>query len=65
MNVYLKYNDNLQTAECKRGIAFNEARKNQPGQEIDPIEIWSNEKNGGVLLGICTDIVTEGENSIK
>lgn len=65
MNVYLKYEDNLQTAECKRAIAFNEARGNLPGLQRTPTEIWSTEKTRDVLFGLCTDVIRTGDNGIR
>lgn len=65
MNVYLRYKDNLRTAECKRAVAFNEVEGKIRGRKIDPIEIWSAEKTGDVLFGMCTDVVKTGDNNIR
>lgn len=65
MNVYLKYDDNLYTAECKRALALNEAQGNHPSLFIDPIEIWTEEKAGGALFGQCTNVFKSGSNSFK
>lgn len=65
VNVYLKYDDNLYTADCKRAIAFNKMRGNESAVQIDPVEIWADEKNKGVLFGSCKDVVKTSNNEFR
>lgn len=65
MNVYLRYEDNLYTAECKRALATSEAQGNQPYKSVDPVEIWTEEKAGGALFARCTDVFKTGDNNFQ
>lgn len=68
MNVYIKYGDNLHTAECKRAIAFNEANGKEPTKLIqsgDRHHIWTEEETNGVLFATCTDIFKINNNNFR
>lgn len=65
VNVYLKYDDNLYTADCKQAIAYNKVQGNEPGVQIDPVEIWADEKTKGVLFGSCKDVVKTSNSEFR
>ncbi|XP_034253156.1 uncharacterized protein LOC117652392 [Thrips palmi] len=65
MNVFLMYEDNLFTGECREAFALNRARGNEPGTPVNATEIWHEDKSGGALLASCLSVVKVGNNSLR
>lgn len=65
MNVYLMYEDNLYTGECRSAYAVNQANGNEPGAPVNATEVWHEDKSGGALFASCLSVVKMGNNTIK
>lgn len=59
VNVLIMQDDNLITAECDVGYAYNEAKGALPGVRLDqPKKIW--EEALGILLTNCFEVSQDG-----
>ncbi|KAJ6636523.1 hypothetical protein Bhyg_15114 [Pseudolycoriella hygida] len=60
VNVLIMQDDNLVSAECDVGFAYNEARGKESGVRLaTPKKVW--DETMGVLLTSCHDVIKDGD----
>lgn len=60
INVYLTQDDNVISARCSRGMAWNRANGSLPGTRLDaPVKIWEDEQNSSIIAS-CFTVRKEG-----
>ncbi|XP_055911841.1 uncharacterized protein LOC129945905 [Eupeodes corollae] len=62
INVLLMQDNNLVTAECEHGVAFNEARGPNKGVRIPPTDFWK--EDDGDLLANCMTVAKDGDKIV-
>lgn len=61
INVYLMEDDNVISARCSRGMAWNRANGSLPGTKLDePVKIWE-DQNGSIIIASCYSVKTDGD----